>query len=203
MGPDAIAEMAEALLPDGVAADGDAQVGDAPMPSAPSEGSHGHVGATLGNPMAPLAPQGGQAASSSGDAPPEEAGGSELDRGGQGEVEGNDDGEDEAPEGPEQAEDGSDITDPSTMHYMYRSGRLVCRVNPSMKISIAVKCYLHSKCTLLITNRHMPPMDQIKRWLASAELPVPGEPKAAADAKAKRHLDNLRKLRDDFRNAES
>lgn len=215
MGPAAIAEMSEALAPGDVDDEG-GQDGDAPMPDATRDGASGssseQLPPTLGHfgsvipPQAPGGPSGPAASSSTSEAAAQEAGRAGMEEGGQASeaaAEEGDNGEDEQLEGAGLPDDGSDITDPSTMHYMYRDGRTVCRVNPSMGSSIAVKCYLHSKCTLLIAKRHMPPIDQIKRWIASAELPVPGEPPVEKEAKGRRHMASLRALRDSFRDAQS
>lgn len=99
------------------------------------------------------------------------------------------------------APDGSDISDPSGMAYMYRAGRSICRVNPTKK-NTAIRCYLHSgQCSLLISTYQCPPVSDIKKWLACAELVASTDTKQEADAKPQLHLAALKALRDQHRAA--
>lgn len=94
---------------------------------------------------------------------------------------------------------GSDISDPSALHYMYRNGRSVLRLQPMpSRSSQSVKCYIHtgSICSLLIANHHMPSMADLKAWLAGGTPYSPGDTKAVKEAKATQHLNELKALRD-------
>jgi hypothetical protein len=90
---------------------------------------------------------------------------------------------------------GLDIEGPSPLHYLYRQGRSVARCQPTGR-NYSVKCYLHSGCSLLVAARHQPTIEQIKQWIASAELAEPSDSKEVAQAKAARHLAGLKQLRD-------
>lgn len=93
---------------------------------------------------------------------------------------------------------GTDIEGPSGLCYLYRGGRSVARVNTAMKGgNVAVRCFLHSGvCSLLVGRHHLPPMAEIKRWIAQAELVEEGEPRQEATAKARRRIEQFKSLRD-------
>jgi hypothetical protein len=96
--------------------------------------------------------------------------------------------------------EGLDIGDPTAMFYMYRAGSSICRIQPKSKGSsnMSIRCYLHpgGVCSLLVMGYAMPPMNLIKKWLANAELVLPTDSKEVARAKATRHLNQLKALRD-------
>jgi hypothetical protein len=99
--------------------------------------------------------------------------------------------------------EGNDITDPSSMHYMYRHGRMLARVQPVKGgSSTSVRCYLHSGvCSLLIYGSSMPDTSKVKQWLALGELVLDSDSKAVKQGKAERHIQLLKNMRNDIRQA--
>lgn len=75
--------------------------------------------------------------------------------------------------------------------------RDICRISgPFNNSSMAVKCYLHPKCTLAIAASRMPSVEHIKEWALAVRRPEPGESSAAKEALRTEHLRLLRALRD-------
>lgn len=91
------------------------------------------------------------------------------------------------------------ITGPSPLGY-YRNtalGRDVARVSgPFSGSSMAVRCFLHPKCTLAITAWKLPSPEKLKEWILSVRAPAGDDNAAIKAALAKEHMDKLRALRD-------
>lgn len=102
--------------------------------------------------------------------------------------------------------EGTDISDPSATHYMYRQGRSIARLQP-VKVnhsSMSIRCYLHgSECSLLLLRRHTPELPEVKKWLASAALPLPTDNREVRRQKGVAHINMLKEMRDEKKRAET
>ena len=97
--------------------------------------------------------------------------------------------------------DGTDISDVTPLFYVYRDARSIGRFKPmgATGHSIGVKCFIHANCSLPLYTKYRPPMSDLKKWLASAELPLPGDNRAEKARKAASHKNDLVVLRDHYK----
>lgn len=101
------------------------------------------------------------------------------------------DADDEAIAPPVHSLDGSDISDPSDLGYMYRDNRTIAirRGMPSGN-SVEIKCCIHSsKCVRFVYAPREPLLVDLKRWLAQGRPHAASDPAAEQKASAAEHAE--------------
>lgn len=88
------------------------------------------------------------------------------------------------------------ITGPSVRGYFRDTvtDRDVCRVSGPFKNSMAVRCYLHRKCTLAIGVSRMPSNEEIREWIRTVRPGSPADDAATAAMLREEHIGRLRAL---------
>lgn len=83
----------------------------------------------------------------------------------------------------------AELTDPSSLGYMYLNGRSIARVQYGKpKKSVTINCYRHPGCRLLLSESRCPDLSELKRWVFAVEAPEPGATQQDKKELAKQHM---------------
>jgi hypothetical protein len=70
--------------------------------------------------------------------------------------------------------------------------RSVCRITGVFGASTSIRCYLHPKCCVAFAEWKLPSSEDIKAWIASAEIPPEGATKEHKAAASQAHMNALK-----------
>lgn len=88
------------------------------------------------------------------------------------------------------------VSGPSAGGYMQdsRTHRHIARVSPVFNKSISIKCFQHSRCQVAMAEWKLPARHTIAAWALNAELPSDGDTQEDREAKASRHMKDMKAI---------
>lgn len=102
----------------------------------------------------------------------------------------------EAVEAPPPAPEVIRVRGPCRQGYLYnrQTNAQIGRITAGFGTSVGVNCRLHTKCSLAIAEWKLPPLAELRQWIATAERMPADADRDAKKAAADRHKDALRAL---------
>lgn len=91
------------------------------------------------------------------------------------------------------AEAEGEIIGPTGTGYLLQNGRSIGRIT-AFGSNRAVRCYIHSSCSVAITLTKLPVVEVSKEWLRSASPLAVGDTKEQKSAKRDAHMEALRAI---------